>query len=149
MLALVRPGSWNLPLFLHLLGAIALVGALIAVTLLVVEALRRAPLRPLLLRLALRTHLAVAVPGWVLMRVAGQWLESKEDPGSPTWLSVGFGVADGGAAALVVLAVLLWFAARRPTGSRPPATARIVAVLAPLYLAALAVAVWAMAAKPD
>jgi hypothetical protein len=149
MLALVRPGSWNLPLFLHLVGATVLVGALIAVTLLLVESLRRPDLRPdpraLLVRIAFRTQLAVAIPAWILMRVAGQWLDSKEGAGNPTWLSIGVGVADGGVAALVVLAVLLFFAARRSNAG----LTRAAAVIAPLYLAALAVAVWAMSAKPD
>ena len=35
MLALIRPDSWNFPLFLHVLGAIVLAGSIGAVTVLV------------------------------------------------------------------------------------------------------------------
>ena len=34
MLAMIRPDSWNLPLFLHVLGAIALFGGTLAVVVL-------------------------------------------------------------------------------------------------------------------
>jgi hypothetical protein len=149
MLALVRPDSWNLPLFLHLIGAIVLVGGLLSVTLLLATALGRPPVRALLLGVAFRAQLATVLPGWILMRLAGAWLSSKEDPGSPTWLDIGFGISDGGLAVLLVVTVLCGLAVRRAAGAAPPAAARIAVVLAPLYLAALAVAVWAMSAKPS
>lgn len=143
MLALVRPDSWNLPLFLHVLGAIVLVGGIAAVTTLSLAAWRH-PERPLLAQGALRILLLVAWPGWVVMRLAGQWLESKEDvPGDPTWLGIGFLVGDVGLAVLIVLTVCGFLSV-----GRSPRAGRVVAVLAPVYLAALAVAWWVMAAKP-
>src|SRR5918911_4122803 len=89
-LAVLRPDSWNGPLLLHLVGAFGLVGGLLAVAVATL-APRRLPGSGLLLdRLAFRTLLVVAWPGFVVMRVAGQWLESREDPGDPTWLGIGF-----------------------------------------------------------
>jgi hypothetical protein len=149
MVAVVRPDSLNLPLFLHLVGAVVLVGGLLSVTLLLAGALRRPPAGALLLRVAFRAQLATVLPGWILMRAAGQWLSSREDPGSPTWLDVGSGIADGGLVVLLLIAVLCWLASRRPDAPAAPRITRAAAALAPLYLVALAVAVWAMSAKPD
>jgi hypothetical protein len=148
MLALLRPDSLNLPLFLHLVGAVVLVGGLLSVTLLLSTALRRPPLRTLLVGTAFRAQLATVLPGWVLMRLAGEWLSSREDPGNPTWLDIGRGIADPGLLVLLALVVLSGLAARRPDAPSVPLLVRTAAVLAPVYLAALAVAVWAMSAKP-
>jgi hypothetical protein len=61
----------------------------------------------------------------------------------PTWIGVGIAVGDGGALVLIALTVLGWLSLRRR-----PSFARYFAGLASLYLAALAVAWWAMSAKP-
>ena len=150
-LAVLRPDSWNGPLLLHLVGAFGLVGGLLAVAVATL-APRRLPGSGLLLdRVAFRTLLVVAWPGFVVMRIAGQWLESREDvPGDPTWLGIGFAVSDLGVLLLIVLTVLAWRAARRPPAApgERPATSRAVAALTPIYLLALAVAWWAMSTKP-
>ena len=144
MVAAIRPESWNLPLFLHLLGAFVLVGGIAAVTTLSVVSWRR-PERTLLAQGALRILLILVWPGWLVMRVAGQWLDSKEDiPGDPTWLGIGFLVGDVGLIVLIVLTVSGFLAV-----GRAPRAGRVVAILAPVYLAALAVAWWVMSAKPD
>jgi hypothetical protein len=140
MLALVRPESWNFPLFLHVLGAAVLIGALGAT---IVIALRAPAWRGLLVR----TIAFLVLPGWLLMRFAGQWIDSKENvPGDPAWLGIGFLVGDAGLLLLVVTALLAWWGLRRPQRGWP---VKAVAVLASVYLIALFVAVWAMTAKPD
>jgi hypothetical protein len=143
MLALLRPDSWDFPLFLHVLGAVVLVGATTATAL----AASRAGQSLLLRRVAFGTLVAVALPAWVLMRIAGQWIESKEDiEGDPTWLGIGYMVGDIGLVILVVTTVIGWWSTRRP-GRRWPA--RTVTALASLYLIALLVAMWAMSGKPS
>jgi hypothetical protein len=145
VLALLRPSSWDLPLFVHLLGAFALAGGLLATVVLALAARRRRDHHELLERLALRTVLAVVVPAWILMRAGAQWILSKEKfAESSDWVGIGFGVSDAGALVLVVLAVLAWRAAR--TGSHRLSTATVS--VGSLYLAALAVAWWAMTTKP-
>jgi hypothetical protein len=140
MLALVRPDSWNFPLFLHVLGATVLVGAVGAT---VTIALRAPTWRGLLVR----TITFLVLPAWVLMRFAGQWIDSKEDvPDDPTWLGIGFGVGDAGLVLLVVTALIAWWGARRPKRAWP---VRAVAAISGLYLIGLFVATWAMTAKPD
>ena len=143
MLAAIRPDSWNLPLFLHVLGAMTLAGATATATVLALAGLRPER-RALLAPQTFRVLLMLAVPAWLLMRVGGQWIESKEDiQGSPGWLGVGFAVADGGLIVLLVTTIVAWRAARGDGWA-----GRTVAVLAPIYLLLLAVAWWAMAAKP-
>jgi hypothetical protein len=140
MLALVRPDSWNFPLFLHVLGAIVLTGAT-ATTLVI--AIRASAWR----RLLVRTIGFLVLPAWVLMRFAGQWIDSREDiPNDPAWLGVGFIVGDAGLLLLVITALIAWWGLRRPERRWP---VRAVAVISGLYLTALFVAMWAMTTKPD
>jgi hypothetical protein len=142
MLALIRPDSWNFPLFLHVLGATILVGAMASAAI-----AARASASPAIPRaLPFRILLLVAVPSWLVMRLAGQWIESKEDvPGDPTWLGIGFTVGDIGLVVLIVATGFAWWAAKRPAKQWPRLTTTGLSLL---YLAALAVAWWAMSAKP-
>ena len=140
MLALVRPDNWNFPLFLHVLGAGVLVGAVGATVIIATRA-------PALRRLLVRTIGFCVIPAWVLMRFAGQWIDSRENvPGDPAWLGVGFIVGDAGLVLLVVMALIAWWGLRRPERRWP---VRAVAVISGLYLVALFVAMWAMTTKPD
>ena len=142
MLALVRPDSWNFPLFLHVLGAIVLTGAVAATFI----AAARSQASPFLRRLAFRTLLVVVLPAWVLMRVAGQWIDSKEDiAGDPTWLGIGYIVGDAGLVVLLAAMIIGWWSNRRPDKGWPT---RAVAALAGLYLVALLIAMFAMSGKP-
>jgi hypothetical protein len=142
VIAFSRP-FW--PLFLHVLGAMTLVGALLAVVLVSAVAWRRPDLA-VLRRAAWSGLLVVALPAYLVMRLAGQWIYSKEGfsgDNDPTWLGIGFGVGDLGLLLLLVtIGVAFWW--RR--GAKPVA-GRIVAVLSSLYLVLLAVAWLAMSGK--
>jgi hypothetical protein len=143
MLALLRPDGWDFPLFLHVLGAVVLVGAMAATAL----AAARAGASLVLRRVAFSTLAVVALPSWLLMRLAGQWIDSKEDvAGDPTWLSIGFLVGDAGLVLLLVAAAVGWWSLRRPDRRWPQ---QALTALAVVYLAALLVSMWAMTAKPD
>jgi hypothetical protein len=146
MLAVVRPDSWNFPLFLHVLGAIVLAGSIGAVIVLAVAVRKRRAQGALLSRVALRTLIFVAVPSWIVMRVGAQLIVDKEFPDkAPGWVGVGFAVSEPGLILLIALGVLAWVSARRGGVGRASVA---VAILAPVYLGALAVAWWAMSAKP-
>jgi hypothetical protein len=143
MLGLLRPGDWDFPLFLHVLGAVVLVGAVAAAGLAAGHAGQSLVLR----RVAFGTLLALALPAWLLMRIAGQWIESKWDfDEDPAWLNVGYVVAEPGLVLLLVATIVGWWGLRRPEKRWP---AQTTAVLTTVYLAALLVAMWAMTAKPD
>jgi len=144
MIALVRPHAWDLPLFLHVLGATALFGAVLTVATLSFGALRIPAHAALLRTLTFRTLLFLLWPAYVVMRVAAQWSLNKEnlDTNSPSWVGVGFVVSDVGIVVLLLLTLLAWLSKRRPWAGQ------LVAGLSSLYLVALGVAWFYMSAKP-
>jgi hypothetical protein len=75
LLGVIRPDDWNLPLFLHVLGAMTLVGALVLVVASLASA--RGGDSAAALRLGYRSLLLAAIPGWIVMRVTAQWIASK------------------------------------------------------------------------
>ena len=156
VLAATRPTEWDFPLFLHVLGAAILVGGLLtAVGMQVLAWSRRGPGDLVAYsRGGFWALLTVALPGWVLMRFAAEWIRSKEGwngDNDPSWLGVGYLVADVGFIVLLLTILLAGFGVRRVR--RPGATAntlgRIATPLATILLIAYFVAVWAMTAKPD
>ena len=148
MVAVVRPGAWEFPLFLHVAGAMLLVGALVVVVATTTGALRRGDGSEALAGLAFRTLLVGVLPAYILMRVGAEWIASKEGvPDDVQWIGIGYGVADGGLLLAIIATVLAWRAARR-SGEGPGGMGRAVFVLAALLIVAYAVAIWAMATKP-
>jgi len=142
MLAILRPESWNFPLFLHVLGAALVTGATAAAFVGAMASRRR----PWLRVVVSRTLLLAVFPAWLLMRLAGQWIDSKENiPGNPGWLGVGFIVGDGGFVLVLVAMILGAVGVRRPQRNWP---IRTVAVLTGIYFVALVVAMVAMTGKP-
>jgi hypothetical protein len=149
-LAAIRPDSWNFPLLLHVLGAMILVGGLLAGASLLAFARGAASQ----LRLGYYTLLAVALPGYVLMRIGAQWVEDKEgwnEEGAPdqTWLDIGYVVADLGALLLLITLVVGGMGVYRLRDGKGAGLLKASMALALLILAAAVVAVWAMAGKPD
>jgi phosphoglycerol transferase MdoB-like AlkP superfamily enzyme len=156
LLAATRPTEWDFPLFLHVLGAMVLVGGLLTAVGMEVYAWRRREPGELVAysRGGFWALLTVALPGWVLMRVGAEWIRSKEGwtgDNDPTWLGIGYLTADFGFVVLLVTILLAGFGVRR--ARRPGATAnvlgRIATPLATILLVLYLVAVWAMTAKPD
>jgi hypothetical protein len=156
VVAAIRPEDVNFPLFLHVLGAMLLVGTLLAVSAAILLGWRRADPGEVraLTQFGLRTLLVGVFPSYVLMRIGAQWTEAAADlpeaVEDSAWLGIGYITADAGAVLILVSIVLSALGLRRMRaegeGTR---LARSVGVLATLLLAAYLVAVWAMAAKPE
>jgi hypothetical protein len=147
MLAAIRPDSWNLPLFLHILGATLLFGTTATVAIAGFAARARRDHSALLARIVLRTFLLGVIPSWILMRAGAAWIGDKEFPDkTPGWVDVGFLVSEPGAILLIIVGILAWLAARKQGVGR---AAVAVPVLASIYLVALGVAWFAMSAKPS
>jgi hypothetical protein len=148
--ASVRPDAWNLPLFVHMLGAMVFVAVLAAVVVVLVASLRvddRAPA----IRFAFRTLLIGAIPAYIVMRVGAEWIADKENlaDSDASWIGIGYGVADGGLLLLLVMAILAGLASRRArAGGQPTGLVRWTTALAAIVIVAYGVAVWAMATKP-
>jgi hypothetical protein len=144
MLAAIRPDDWNLPLLVHVAGAMLLVGAIVVATVVMATASRAGAGAAELSRVAFRALLLGALPAYVVMRVGAEWLASREDVADPGWIGIGYAVADGGLLLTIVATVLAARARRRSNG----AGGRAVVVLGAVLLAAYAVAIWAMTSKP-
>ncbi|HKD32308.1 MAG TPA: hypothetical protein VKB73_02430 [Gaiellaceae bacterium] len=150
VLAIIRPDSWEFPLFLHVLGAMVLVGGLLTGA----SSLAFARGDVKYLRLGYWSLLAVSLPGWILMRAGGEWIASREGwtksgVPSPTWLDIGFLLADAGGLILLVSLVLGGFGVYRLRQGKGAGLLKATLVLAVILLAAYVVAVWAMSGKPD
>ena len=148
VLASVRPDSWNFPLLVHVFGAMVLVGGLLTAT----SALAFAKGDVRLLRLGYWSLLAVSLPGYVVMRIGAQWVASKGwdkvDP-APTWLDIGYIVADVGALLMLIALVVGGIGMRRLRQGKGQGLLKAALVIAIVILAAALVAVWAMAGKPN
>ena len=151
VLAAVRPDSWNFPLFVHVLGAMILVGGLLTGASTI--AFARGDAR--FLRLGYWTLLLVAFPGYVVMRIGAQWIYSKEgwddlpDDAIPAWIDIGYIIADAGALLTVIALILGGIGVRRLGSGGGTGLLKAAMVIAWLVLAAALVAVWAMSGKPD
>ena len=152
ILAAIRPDDVNFPLFLHVFGAMLLVGALFAVALATVLAWRRPDDAAGLTRFSLRTLLIGVLPAYILMRIGAQWTESREnfpDDFDPAWLGIGYITADAGALLVLVSVILSALGLRKLRDGSGVGFGRAVGVISILLLAAYIVAVWAMTAKPS
>jgi hypothetical protein len=151
VLASVRPDSWNFPLFLHVVGAMILVGGLVAGA----SSLAFAKGEARLLRLGYWSLLVISLPGWILMRIGAGWIASKEhlddlpDKLVPTWLGMGYLLADTGGLVLLVALVVGGIGMYRMRAEKGSGLLKVTLVLALVLLAAYVVAAWAMAGKPN
>ena len=147
-----RPDNWNFPLLLHVAGAMLLVGSLLLVASILISAWRSGSVE--LVRSAARLLIVAVFPSYLLMRVGAQWIASKEGldnlDNPPSWLDIGFTVADFGLLLLIISMIATGLAVRRlkQVGSGPAISARIATGLVSLLLVVYLVAVWAMTTKP-
>jgi hypothetical protein len=149
VLALVRTDNLNFPLFVHVLGAMILVGGLLAGT----AALGFARDEARFLRLGYWSLLVVSLPGWLMMRAGAEWIASREGwtkkgVPTPTWLDIGSLLADAGGLILLVSLIVGGVGVRRLRSGAGAGLLRATLVLSVVLLAAYVVAVWAMAGKP-
>lgn len=151
LIAAIRPDSWNLPLFVHVLGAMILVGGLLTGASML--AFARGDTR--FLRLGYWTLLVLALPGYIVMRIGAEWIYSREgwddvpDEATPAWLDIGYIVADAGALLVLIALILGGIGVRRLRDGKGAALLKATMVIALIVLAAALVAVWAMSGKPD
>jgi hypothetical protein len=152
VLAAVRPDEWNFPLFVHVAGAMILVGGLLTGASFLAYA--RGELR--FLRLGYWTLLAVSLPGWVVMRIGAAWIYSEEGwddlpegIDEPDWLGIGAFIGDVGGLILLVSLIVGGIGVYRLREGKGSGLLRATLVLSLVLLAAYVVAVWAMAGKPD
>ncbi len=145
--------DWEFSLFFHVLGAMLLVGFLLAVAFALLFAWRRGeggehvPLT----RFAFWTLLVGAFPSWLLMRIFAQVVESDSPfDDEAGWIGIGYITSEAGFLVMIVATVLTGLTVRklRADGAQS-VMARIAAVLTLVLIAAYLVAIYAMTVKPD
>jgi uncharacterized membrane protein len=147
LLAAIHPDDWNLPLFLHITGALAVYAAISAAAFYLFRSHRDGSAS--LARVGYLTLLLGAIPSYLVMRVTAQWIASKQglEDSEAAWISIGYIVSEAGLLVLVVATVLAALASRRSegaVGSGPHVAGWLLAAL----LVAYTVTVWAMTTKP-
>jgi hypothetical protein len=152
MLAALQQNSGNFPLFIHVAGAMILVGGLVTAAGAGILGWRDTAVG--LRRFSALTLFAVALPGWLIMRGGAEWIYSNEHwdkaPDKPTWLDIGLTTADVGGIVLLVALVLGGIGVRQGRSSGGgTALLRASTVLAAVLVVAYVVAVWAMGGKPS
>jgi hypothetical protein len=150
VLAAIRPDDWNFPLFLHVLGAMILVGA--TLTGASVIAFARGDAR--ILRLGYWSLLSVGLPGYVLMRIGAEWTASKEgfnEEGAPepTWIGIGYVVADLGLLLFVIALIAGGAGVYRLRRAQGSGLLKATMAISLVLLVAYTLTVWAMTGKPD
>ena len=151
LLAAIRPDEWELPLFIHVFGALTLIGAVVLATAMLFTAWRDASAANL--RLAVRVLTLGVIPAWVVLRGSAEWIADKEgwndvdDP--PDWIDLGYMAGDVGFLLILLSTLFGWLALRkaRADGS-PSGTVRAAAILIAVLLVLNLVALWAMTTKP-
>jgi hypothetical protein len=153
ILATVRPHSWDLAVFVHVAGAMILMGGLVTAVGAGVIAWRDEA--SALRRVGALTLFAVALPGWIIMRVGAEWAYNKEgwdkvpDKLTPTWLDIGYITADGGGIILLVALVLGGIGVRKARSGGGTGLLKASTVLAAVVIAVYIVTIWAMGGKPS
>jgi hypothetical protein len=145
MVAVLQPPSGNLPLFLHVLGAVVVFGTTATLAVAGFASRRNAEHNALLARTVVWTFLLGVLPAWILMRIGAEWIRSKEFPSGsdePGWIGVGYLVSDGTAVLLIVTGILAWLSVRRGR------VMLAVPILATICVLGYAVAWFAMSGKP-
>ena len=144
VLAAIRPDEWNFPLFLHVLSAMVLFGAVVLAAVSVGGNSQAG------LRLGFRSLLIGAVPSWIAMRLSAQWIASEEnlleeDVDAPAWIDIGFITSEASLLVLIAGTVCAGIAARRGRGG---GLRTATVVLVGITIVAYMVAIWAMSTKP-
>ncbi len=144
----IRPDDWNFALFVHVLGAMVLVGGLL--TCIVAIVLSRGDAR--LLKIGWLSLLVLGLPGWIAMRAGAEWIYSKEGwtgDNDPAWLGIGFITAEGGGVLLLAALICGGIGVRKLRNGGGAGLLMAVNILSVVALVAYVVAIWAMGAKPS
>ncbi len=144
----MRPDATSFALFVHVAGAMVLVGGLLTAAAATLIGWRDEAVA--LRRFSYRTLLAVALPGYIVMRIGAQWVQSEEFPDSydPTWLGIGYMTADGGAVLLLIALILGGLGLRKSREGGGGGLLKASGAIATLLVAVYVVTIWAMGAKP-
>jgi uncharacterized cupredoxin-like copper-binding protein len=151
VLAAIRPAGQDFPVLLHIVGATIVFGALLASA----GSLTLARGQVRLPRPGYFSLLFVALPGWILMRLSGEWIYRKQGWSdlpdqfkNAAWLRIGFIVADGGGILFLLALVVGGIGVYRLRNGKSANLLKVTMVIALVLALSYVVAVWAMTGKP-
>ena len=142
----------DLALFVHVLGALLLTGALVLTAIYLFGAWRSGSAASL--RLALRSLTLGVFPAWIVLRGSAEWIADKQGYADldeqPDWIGIGYMATDLGLLLIPISGLLGYLALRRARGGGAGAStaARVAAALIALLIVVNVVAIWAMTSKP-
>jgi hypothetical protein len=147
----MRSDSIDLALFVHVIGAMALVGALVTAATAGLVGWRDEAAR--LRQFSYRTLLWVGLPSYIVMRIGAEWVYAKEHlddlPDDPAWVVVGYITSDIGGLLLLIALILGGIGLRKSRAGGGDGLLKTSGALATLLVAVYVVTVWAMGAKPQ
>ena len=144
----MRSDSIDIALFVHVIGAMVLLGGLLTASTASLVGWKDESVA--LRRFSYRTMLAVALPGYIVMRIGAQWVETEEklEDADFAWLTIGYITADIGALLLLIALIVGGIGIRKSRTGGGGGLLKTSGVIATLLVAAYVVTVWAMGAKP-
>ena len=142
----------SVPLFLHILAAMVLVGGLVLAGVVLAGVWREGAADRT--RFAYRVLLRVVLPAWLVTRVLAQVVADKdvyEADEESTWMTIGFISTEPGLLLLIGATVAAGLGSRRALREGGPVgtSRRVAGVLVWLSVAMYVVTIWAMTTKPD
>ncbi len=151
ILAATRDRSWEASLFLHVAGAMLLVGGLFVVSASLIYAWRAKEDADenALRRFAYLTLFFVVLPAFFAMRIGAEWvLSASPYTSDQNFVGIGFMISDAGFLVLIISLILAGFGIRSMRTGGGRVGARVVTLLSVALLIAYVVAIWAMTTKP-
>lgn len=147
-----RPDDLNFLLFVHILGAMLLVGSLLLTGAVLAGVWRDGSAERT--RFAYRALLIAVLPSWLFTRVVAQILADKPDYKpfeDSAWIGIGYMTTEFGLLLLIGATVAAGVGSRRAlreggaVGTSGKVAGALVWILTVLYV----IAIWAMTTKPD
>jgi hypothetical protein len=144
----MRPDTTSFALFVHVIGAMVLVGGVVTAATAALVGWRDEAVA--MRRFSYRTLLTVALPAWFVMFGGALWTASEEnlDDADFAWLGIGHIAAEGGGILLVIALVLGGIGLRKSPDDGRSGLVKASGVIAAFLVAVYIVAIWAMGAKP-
>ena len=147
-----RPDDLNVLLFVHILGAMLLVGSLLLAGTVFAGVWRSGSAERA--RFGYKTLLIAVIPSWLVTRVIAQVLADKPDYKpfeESAWIGIGYMTTEFGLLLLIAATITAGVGSRRALREGGPVgtSARVAAVLVWLLVVLYVVAIWAMTTKPD
>ena len=147
----MRSDGIDIALFVHVIGAMVLVGGLVTAATAALAGWKDESIA--LRRFSYKTLLAVAFPGYIVMRIGAEWVYAKEHlddlPDDPAWIGIGYITADGGGLLLLIALILGGIGLRKSRSGGGGGLLKASSIIATFLVAVYVVSVWAMGAKPN